>query len=180
MLFFRNRRVYYSRRLFLKIRNLGFSASKAALLNLVRPYRGPRSVSILDPNRSGRLSAGLDQILQLYAFVLNLRCWRTFSGYVAYHMLYSFLVGWVPPDDAMLYTFLGGWVPRDDGCCTLFLGGWVPRRRSEVSHRNLPTLGNERNPGWRARAGGRHGVRGPRRQARFEVLVKFLQSFTER
>ena len=26
-------------------------------------------------------------------------------GYGAYHMLYS---------------FLGGWVPRDDGCCTLF------------------------------------------------------------
>jgi hypothetical protein len=26
-------------------------------------------------------------------------------GYGAYHMLYS---------------FLGGWVPQDDGCCTLF------------------------------------------------------------
>ena len=32
-------------------------------------------------------------------------------GYGAYHMLYS---------------FLGGWVPRDDGCCTLFQVGGSP------------------------------------------------------
>ena len=57
--------------------NVGFSASKAAILNLL-----PRASIRLDPrSESIRASAGLDQILQLYAFVVNLRYWRTFSGY---------------------------------------------------------------------------------------------------
>ena len=123
MLFFRNRRVYYSRRLFLKIRNLGFSASKAALLNLVRPYRGPRSVSILDPNRSGRLSAGLDQILQLYTFAVNFRYQGVpLAGLrrLPHSMLYSFF-RWVGAPRRRNFVHFYMWVvPRDDGCCTRF------------------------------------------------------------